>query len=61
MRILAWVAVSFGVLAMAAFLSWLGEEYAWHAAVAPSIALAYAIIAFSTLKPRAAKKVVKKQ
>lgn len=60
MRIVSWVMMGLSIIAVAILLSWLAEEYAWHTAVAPSSAAVYAIIVFSTLKPRAPKKVVKK-
>ena len=59
-RILAVVSMATSIFTMTLVLGWASENYHWHIAVAPSIALAYAVIVVATMKPRAAKKVVKK-
>lgn len=60
MRFLAVAVMFMAILAMTLVLSWFSDEYSWHVAVAPSIAVIYAIMVAVTLKPRAPKKVVKK-
>ena len=61
MRFIAYGLLFLAVVSMAFVLNWFGDEYSWHVAVAPTVVVIYAIMVAVTLKPRAPKKVVKKQ